>query len=157
LDQYSIYSDEEDDEMSISTQDLATKPSWLDSMINRFYMANMRRTVTQMRMEASTQYQEFISDLDANMDSTFESMVAESLNRRELVDFRPSHVLFPRMLRQFSADKAEFSDGALKVMGKRCDQCSKVSHCWLALRANMKASECEKFCPNAEELIARTS
>ena len=143
--------------MTIATQNATMQPTWFDRVIDRFYMANMRRTVSQMRMEANTQYQDFISDLDATMDSTFESLVAESLNRRELVEFRPSHVLFPRMMKQFSVNKAEYSDRALKAMGKQCDQCSKISHCWLALRANAEAGECEKFCPNAEQLIASAS
>lgn len=143
--------------MPASTLPLNTKPSWIDRLIGRFYHANMTRTVTQMRIEANTQYQALINDLDAPLDATFESLVAESFKRPEFVGFRPSHVLFPRMKEKLGARAAVYSDSELKVMGKQCDQCRSISQCWLALRANADAADCEPICPNSEALIAKAS
>lgn len=143
--------------MSASTQPLVTEPRWIDRLIGHFYNANMSRTVTQLRIEANSHYRELISDLDTPLDSTFESLVAESFNRHELVDFRPSDILFPRMMIQFGTSKADYSDSEIKTLSKQCDQCHNISQCWLALRGNAEIDECEQFCPNADVLIARAS
>ncbi|GGX66277.1 hypothetical protein [Saccharospirillum salsuginis] len=142
--------------MSTSTPHIIEHRTWLDRLIGRFYRANMGRTVSQFRVEAHTQYQSMITDLDVRLDPTFETLVADTLKRRELVDFRPSHVLFPRMMRQFEVTKSKFLNQELKTMSKQCDQCDHISQCWQALRRDADASECRAFCPNAEALIAKT-
>lgn len=133
-----------------------TQPNWFDRLIGRVYHANMSRVVTQFRVEAPTQYQAMISDLDVRLDPTFESFVADSMKRRELVDFRPSHVLFPRMMKRFNVVRADCTDAELRTMGKSCDRCEHISQCWKALRAKADRAECRAFCPNAEALIAKT-
>lgn len=143
--------------MPAATQQLTTKPTWIDRLMGRLYHANMSRTVTQMRIEANTQYQALVNDLDTPLDETFESLVAESFKRPELVGFRPSHVLFPRMKEKLGARKAAYSDSELKTMGKQCDQCRNISQCWLALRANANSADCARICPNSEALIAKAS
>ncbi len=143
--------------MRTATLQSTKKMSWFDRLCDRFYNTNMNRTITYMRMEAPAHYRTMVTDLDAPMDSRFESLVANTLTRRELVDFRPSKVLFPRMMRQFGVNMADCQDSELRTMGKRCNQCDRISECWLALRANADQAECERFCPNAEALIAKAS
>ena len=134
-----------------------TQANWFDRFIDRIYHANMSRAVAQLRVEAHTHYQAMVTDLDTPFDPTFEDLVADSMKRRELVDFRPSHVLFPRMMTRFGVAKTEYSDTELRVLGKQCDQCDHISQCWKAMRGKAGAEECRQFCPNAEALIAKVS
>jgi len=142
--------------MSTPNHAAPNQVSWFDRFIDRIYHANMSRAATQLRVEAHTQYQAMITDLDATLDPTFEGMVADSMKRRELVDFRPSHVLFPRMMTQFGVAKPQCTDVELKALGKQCDHCEHISQCWQALRGKAGAEECRQFCPNAEALIVKT-
>lgn len=141
--------------MSTSNQNSTLHRTWFERMIDWLYRANMSRAIGQFRVEAPTQFHSMITNLDTRLDPTFETLVVETLKRRELVDFRPSHVLLPRMMRQFRVDKAACTDTELKNMGRRCDQCEHISQCWLSLRANENQNTYRRFCPNAEALIAK--
>lgn len=143
--------------MRTSTLQPTQKLSWFDRLCDRFYSTNMNRAITHLRLEAPDYYRTIITDLDASMDSRFEALVANTLIRRELVDFRPFKVLFPRIMRQFGVEIADCTDSDLKTMGKRCNHCDRISECWLALRANASKAECERFCPNAKALIAKAA
>lgn len=131
--------------------------SWFDRLIDRIYHANMSRAAAQLTVEAHTQYHAMVTDMDAPLDPTFEDLVADSMKRRELVDFRPSHVLFPHMMSRFGVAKSDCSDAELRTLGRRCDQCDQVSQCWRSLRRKVSAADCRRFCPNAETLIAKAS
>ncbi len=142
--------------MAVSTHP-TQKPAWLTRLLHLGYRANMHRTLDQMRLEAGHQYRELVCDLDEPLDPVMEQLIRKSLNDPERLEFRPSHLLLPRMMHQFKTGKALFTNEQLRSMSLRCDQCKKVGECWGALRAKADLQRCQAICPNAEALIAKAS
>lgn len=131
--------------------------NWFERLINRLYNANINRLVIRLRLEAPTHYHRLVTDFSFPMDATFESAVAKTLNRFELIDFRPSEVLLPRMMKQYDVEETCFQNAELKSMSNKCNQCEHISQCWTALRSEAEPIECKLFCPNSDKLIAKAT
>lgn len=124
---------------------------WFDRLANFFYQAQMTRLVGELRVEAPTVFRSMVHDVDSHIAPEVETEIARHLSSPYQDDLKPSEILMPKMMAKYGITEAEFMSLERKhrqQLARRCNQCTKVSQCWLAMRAKAELEECERFCPN---------
>lgn len=130
---------------------LSTRPSWWERFSERCYQNNIGQVAREMQHDSPMAYGELIRNLELPLESNFEREVARQLDQGAYAFFTSAETLLPVMMQRFGLDEASFAEGGeLTALGKTCNACPMVGHCWRAMRRDADVAECRGFCPNTE-------
>src|SRR5690554_738823 len=138
--------------MTRSETTLNNKPlKWYDRLASFCYEASAKRLVSQLRTGAPTVFREMINDLETPIAPEIEAEIAQYLRSPFQHELNPSDTLMPRMMEKHGITATQFAELERKqraLLQRRCNQCTAVSQCWQAMRANTDLETSENFCPN---------